>query len=222
MATCDAYCKFTNVDIVITGQDNIGFRDCNLGKAFMENELDIPDNKYLPGTQINTPYFVVADHTFPLHEHIMRPFPGHNLDNNKLIFNYRLSSPRKTIENLFGMLANRWAILRSTIIAIPDNVQKFIRTIVVLHNFLQKSEEGIQLENRTYCPIGFVDFIDDNGMLQKGFWRNEPFKFRSIKRFGANNSKKTFAEYRNNLLNFFTSPQGQLPGQENAALCAER
>ena len=67
---------------------------CYLGR------INLPD----PITSgVSVPHVIVTDEAFPLKPYLMRPFPGRQLDNDeRCIFNYRLSRSRQVVENAFG------------------------------------------------------------------------------------------------------------------------
>ena len=65
--------------------------------------MKLPASEAVSDTNRVLPYVFVADEAFPLKEFLMRPFPGSQLvDDDKKIFNYRLSRARRVIENAFG------------------------------------------------------------------------------------------------------------------------
>jgi hypothetical protein len=139
LACADANYKFIFVDIGAYGSNSDGgiFRYSVFGEAFENNDLSVPPPSELPGTNITVPYVLVADEAFLLRNYIMRPYPGRHLTLEQRIFNYRLSRARRIIENTFGILAARWRILRTTILANITNIDKIVQAIVCLHNFVK-------------------------------------------------------------------------------------
>lgn len=199
MAACDAYYKFTYVDIGREGpnHDSYIFQNSIFGSALMNKTLDIPKPKVLPETQTNFPHFFVADEAFPLHNNIMRHYAGKYLDEKQNVFNYRLSRARRMIENTFGILAQRWRRLRSPIIASSDLCDEIVMACVVLHNYIQKGEEDIPIKDRKYCTTGFVDSLSE-----------EHVNLTSVGRLGANHSSTSNKLLRDTLADYFTSDQG--------------
>lgn len=68
-----------------------------------------------------------------------------------------MSRSRRTIENAFGILSQRWLILRKPIVATLDVSELIVQATIVLHNFLQTSEKDIPVADRKYCPTGLAD-----------------------------------------------------------------
>ena len=88
----------------------------------------------------------------------MRPYSGKALINDqRKIFNYRLSRARRIIENTFGILVSCWSVFQTPINATPEKVEKIILAAVALHNYLR------QTDNANYTPVGFVDSENDSG-----------------------------------------------------------
>jgi len=157
------------------------------------------------GSEGRVPAVILADQGFPLKEWMMKPFPVVGAANvRQAIFNYRLSRARVISENAFGILTARWRILLTSIDAKADLVRLIVRTIIVLHNYLRKSNDtgGIS-----------VDSEDDT---MDGNWReNVPNnnQGREILRVGSNNYNSNASEIRDRFMNYFCSDEGSISKQ---------
>ena len=174
MAVCDAQYCFTLVDIGDYGRHSDGgvLSHSNFGQAMEGGKLLLPDPDCLPGTSTSTRYVFVGDAAFPLKTYILRPFPGRFLEEDRQIFNYRLSRARRIIENTFGIMTSKFRIFRRPIIANPDKVTKITKAACCLHNYLKISEMRSSISStRHYCPPGYVDHEDPLGNFIPGDWR---------------------------------------------------
>ncbi|KAJ8879344.1 hypothetical protein PR048_019952 [Dryococelus australis] len=92
-----------------------------LGKALKEKILNLP----LPKGNVHVPFVIVADDDFPLSPNIMKPFA------------MKVSQARRTIENVFGILAQRYRTFQTIINVSVEKVELITLTYCVLHNFLR-------------------------------------------------------------------------------------
>jgi hypothetical protein len=97
----------------------------------------------------------------------MKPFPGQFLPETRRIFNYRLSRARMVVENTFGILAARWRIYHSVIIADEKLINQIVEVTVILHNFLRERNDtnGItedSVSNQSVQLGSWRDVVDDN------------------------------------------------------------
>lgn len=161
MAVVDAQCKFIMIDAGGYGKNSDGsiFANCNFGKRFREGKLDFPDDAPLHGTEEPLPHILVGDEAFPLHRNLMRPYPGAELANNedKKIFNLRLSRARNTSEDSFGILSKRFRVYQRRLEMRPEYAVKIVLATCCLHNFLKSDclnilAEVIQTEEPTANP----------------------------------------------------------------------
>nr|CAI5829049.1 unnamed protein product [Callosobruchus analis] len=204
LGACDAYYKFTYVDIGAYGSQSDGgvLKNSVFGQRMENNNMNIPMDKCLPGINIVMPYF--------FGEYIMRPFPGQQLSNTQKIFNYILSRARQVIENTFGIMVSRWRILRTPINAKVENIDNIVKAIVTLHNYCQTELSGPG--NDIYCPPNFVDRDGE----ENGGWRAEQESLPSVGRLGANVAKRFVYGIRNTLAHYFLSDEGKVSWQERA------
>lgn len=112
----------------------------------------------------------------------------------KAVYNYRLSRARRVVENAFGILVAKWCILRQPIIAKPEKVDVIVKAICVLHNLMREKEE-LDAEPETANVPG-TGLANIHGRLGANIYSHF-----------AGNIRDAFAEY-------FSSPQGRLPFQD--------
>ena len=94
----------------------------------------------------------------------MRSYPG-QLSEEERILHYRLSRTRRVIENTFGILAARWRIYHSPIIASIKNAESYVLATIALHNYLRLADNAVNT---------LVDSVDSQasiGEIRPGEWR---------------------------------------------------
>lgn len=151
MAVVDANLQFIMIDIGSYGRNSDGgiFSHSNFGKALFGDKLALPPPRVLPGADHlgPMPYVLVADEAFPLHENIMRPYPGRGCPEDQQAYNYRLSRARRVVENGFGVLAVRWRVFFTKIGVSPQTTKDIVKATTVLHNMVQRQTTPAQVAN---------------------------------------------------------------------------
>ena len=116
--------------------------------------------------QASVPYAFVADEAFLLSTICMKPYTHKNLLESYILFNYRLSCVRKTSENAFGILSNRFITFCSKICLKPQTVTKMLMASC-FHNLLKtkllrtvlslKDSEGMRILRLIFKFVSQLD-----------------------------------------------------------------
>ncbi|XP_015372634.1 PREDICTED: uncharacterized protein LOC107167931 [Diuraphis noxia] len=156
MAICDSNYCFSIIDVGSFGKEsdcNI-FKQCPFGKKLYSDKINFPQDKCLPGDEdgVSQPFVLIADEAFALNKHLLRPFPGRTLNDDRRIFNYRLSRARQKIECSFGILSNKWRVFHTTLLVTPDVAVSITKAACVLHNFVRR-RDGFNFEDTISCEM---------------------------------------------------------------------
>lgn len=202
------------MDIGAYGRRSDGgiFKDSLIGQSFHNKQMNLPEPEPITSDGQPLPYVLVGDEAFQLSEYLLRPYPGREyLNQDRSIFNYRLSRARRTIENTFGILVSRWRILKRPIICSMDKTMKIVQAVVCLHNWLRLQD----IDENQYVPPSMVDKDGPNGLIP-GFWRKciEKSALHDISKCGSNNSSRRAKEIREEFCRYFNS-EGVVPWQLN-------
>ena len=163
-----------------------------------------------PQSRQPIPYYIIADDAFPLRPTIMKPFSRRQLTRGELIYNYRLSRARRTVENAFGLLASRFRVLQRAINLCPQKVDKIVLACCALHNYLRRHPTA----RATYSAPGSLDVEDlDSGVVNPGRWRQEGLWIDcDLIRQGSNNCTCEASEVRDRLHDYVNF-EGKVPWQ---------
>lgn len=197
--------EFLAADIGMNGRmsdgGNWSRNEFRMNLADVNNPLGIPAPKCLPGRKKPVPHVLVGDDAFPLTSYMMKPYPQTGLNEEKRIFNYRLSRCRHISENAFGILGNRWRVFRSRITLAPDKVSILVLGAITLHNYLRSNSTT----GKIYMPEDILDREDPvAGKLTPGtwhhdethsFWQDLPPCTTHNATFEAKEIRKEFNEY---------------------------
>lgn len=137
----DANYKFIAVDVGACGRNSDGsiFKHSNFGKRLLANEFGFPTNKALPGINQVLPHVIIGDEAFPLCTNLMRPYSREAAqgDEEKKVFNYRLSRGRNVSENAFGILVKKFRIFEHKLCLSHEHTNLVVLAACCLHNYLR-------------------------------------------------------------------------------------
>ena len=213
LAVCDAKYCFTLLDIGGVGSTNDAsiLSESNIGRLFEKSQSSSSFPSHSSHGSKTLPYVIVGDDIFPLKPWLMKPFPGRNLEECHRVFNYRLSRARRCIENAFGILSAKWRIFYRPITGNVDLVKVIVAATVCLHKYLRLTD------NANYIPAGFVDSEDIRGNIVPGDWRHEVAiegaGLRILRQIGGNRYSYDAGFARENFMEYFNSPEGEVPWQ---------
>jgi hypothetical protein len=112
-------------------------------------------------------YYLAADAAYTLTEKCLVPFTGSQReDKNKDAFNFFLSQLRIRIEMAFGLLTNKWGILRKNLCTGMSKCAEVLEVCARLHNFVI-TEDGDEDEDEEETLAGIP--VMPNSPLQWGY-----------------------------------------------------
>lgn len=210
LALVDAQYQFIYIQVGAEGRNSDGgvFLSSHL-KRYLDmdnNPLQIPNPQDLAGCRDPLAYYFVADDAFRLNYTTMKPYGRCHLNARQRIFNKRLSRGRRTVENAFGIMAQRFRVLLHCIENQPKQAEVMVTAICILHNFLRSRSPDL------YIPPGSIDEQLPNNQFNPGTWRQEP-TLTELKRMSGHNAAEYARTMRDRLSNYFLSPQGQMSWQ---------
>ena len=218
LALCNARYEFLLVDIGGSGRQSDGsvYNNSHLGHAIEHDLLNIPKpDKINPDSLKLYPFVFVADDAFGLIPHMMKPYPYQNLPIDQRIFNYRLSRPRRVIENTFSIATSRFRVFCRPIIGKTEKVKSIPKAVVALHNYLLKKHIQNTENNYNYCSTSYAN-RDTRLGLTLGDWRTEygnTAGLQQISQMGSNNYSRDAKEVRDDFKSYFCSTEGSLEWQ---------
>lgn len=165
-AVVDAKYKFISIDAGGYGRqhDSATFRSSKFYAALSRQIIKIPKADELPDSRTVAPYFFVGDGAYPLMEHLLKPYPGHQLSASQRLFNKRLSRARLVVECAFGKLYQKWQIFYTKIQCLPDKVVIIAKCACIFHNVIIDLEgEDTYDSNRRTDKEGVSDNDSING-----------------------------------------------------------
>ncbi|XP_036320484.1 uncharacterized protein LOC118734994 isoform X2 [Rhagoletis pomonella] len=190
------------------------FARCTLSTALADNTINFPPRRPLPNEADPMPFVIIADDTFPLKSYILKTFSYREQVMSHKIFNYRLSRARNVVENVFGICAARFRILRRPMDVKPENAKTIVLAICVIHNFLISTNSSYLTRTDTDNEI--------NGELVAGNWRLELGPNGKLISLRASTTLDRPADDAINVraafMEYFMTPYGEVPWQYNRTI----
>nr|CAI5837882.1 unnamed protein product [Callosobruchus analis]CAI5853633.1 unnamed protein product [Callosobruchus analis] len=166
LALVDAHYNLIFIDCGGKGRISDGgiYKNSSLYKALhnVNNPMNIPTSKSLPGRQQGIPYCIVGDDAFALSHTLMKPYPrSTNLSIKQKVFNYRLCRARRVVENAFGILCTRFRISTRPMNTNLKTTESIVMCCCALHNFLRPASL-LSTENRP-MPDVLPNIVHEGG-----------------------------------------------------------
>ena len=200
MALVNANYEFLHVNVGTNGRVSDGgvFENSFFCEKLLNDKLKLPKTQR---TKNGMNFVFVGDDAFPLHKHLMKPFPQKKLTREQTIFNYRLSRARRIFENAFGIFSARFRIFHTEINLKPENIDKVILASCVLHNFLRKKCAN------SYAPPKLIGNENiETAEVILGEWRNSSSAFGELQKTNYNNSADCAKATRIEYMKYFNGP----------------
>lgn len=105
--------------------------------------------KALPGTTELVPHVLIGDEGFGLQTYFLRPFPRSAVlhDERKRTFNKRLCRAKRVVENVFGILTQKWRIFLRPIESEVQTTVHVVKATCCLHNFIKIKQNATVLND---------------------------------------------------------------------------
>ncbi|XP_013386500.1 putative nuclease HARBI1 [Lingula anatina] len=208
LALVDANYKFLWCDVGGFGtmSDSQIFNESELKQCLEDGTINFPAPSPLPHDDQDTPFFFLGDDAFALRTYMMKPYSSRGLTKEQQIFNYRASRARRAVENAFGILAQRFQVLLSTMQMLPEAVQDVIEACICLHNLMRDRYPALQ--------NAALDNEDENHNLVPGQWRQETNMHDVEQVVGPNRATRAGKQLREYLKLYFNSAAGSVPWQD--------
>ena len=221
LALVDYDYKLLFIDLGCQGiiSDGGVYHNSSLSNIIENNLLDLPpphplpiseDPKWIHDHETECfPFMIVADDAFPLKPQIMKPYSHRNLDDKRILFNYRASRYRRVTENAFGILSCRFSLFLAGTCLSPETAVDLVLAAITLHNMLRTKSHN------SYSPSEIFDEDIDFQTVSPGSWRSDASSnaFMSLQSDRQNNRySKNTEKKRDGLAEYFYGP-GAVPWQ---------
>ncbi|KAI7789427.1 hypothetical protein IRJ41_012110 [Triplophysa rosa] len=206
LALVDADYRFLAIDVGSYGGNSDGgiFADSALGRTLHRGTLNVPAPLELPSApelgKVN--HVIVADEAFPMKPYLLRPYGGKRLQEDKRIFNLRLSRARRISENAFGILTQRFRVYKRPMEVNPDLADNIIKATCILSNYLRHEVMG------QVSQVDSFDFDNAGNACLEEFQRPR-----------GNRASEEALHIRDTFRKYFVSAAGEVPWQYDRVRC---
>lgn len=176
------------------------FANSALRRALQRGTLNVPPPLELPSApelgKVNHIIIIMADGAFPMKPYLLRPNGGKHLEEDKRIFNLRLSRACRISENAFGILTQRFRVYKRPMEVNPDLADRIIKATCILCNYLRHEVEGQADQGDRF------DFDDGGNASLQEFQRPR-----------GNRASEEALHIRYTFRKYFVLPAGEVPWQ---------